>query len=121
MRKSRKMLEVIQNRLAFLWNDDSSEPFTQGSLVKYKNPITMTNFPFLACKISSSPYFMDPNYDQMFDFNYENKSMRVIACDGGKVIADLPREALEIPEGVDESELIKSVFRNVQFISSNFF
>ena len=86
------MLEVIQNRLAFLWNDDKplEETFTEGSLVKYENPILMPKFPFFACKLSSSPYFMDPYHDKMFDFNYETKVIRLIKCDSGKLIKDLP-------------------------------
>ena len=84
------MLEVIQNRLAFLWDDKPGLSFTEGSLVKYKNPILMPKFPFLACKLSSSPYFMDPDHDKMLDFDYENKRMRLIKCDGGKVLFNLP-------------------------------
>lgn len=118
------MLEVIQDRLAFLWNDDrgnGDEKFIEGSLVKYKKPIMMPNFPFLACKLSSSPYFMDPQYDKMLDFDYENKCMRLIECDGGKVLANLPKEAIYIPQNVEESELTKAVFCNVQFIDNNKF
>ena len=88
------MLEVINERLGVLYNRERSMEAGQLALWDYKTKIP--NFPYLALTVSSFPTMLSPNFEHMFDYNYEDKCLRVVQTETQKVLLEVPRDVISL-------------------------
>ena len=51
-------------------------------------PHVMPNFPFLAYEVANTPFFISTDNQTMFDFDYENKRMRLIDTESADIIGE---------------------------------
>lgn len=124
--KAKKMLEVLQNRLAIIYMQDSpdEEGRQNGELVCWSQIKTLPNFPFYALEVSSLPYFISDDFEKMCEFDSQKDQMRIVRTiprEGEKVeIGKLPTEALHIDTTSNfEKDKIKNAFACVAIRRSN--
>ena len=108
------MLEVLQNRLAIIWQQQNGQAKTSGELVSWERYHTLPNFPFYAQEVSSLPYFISDDFSIMCEFNSKEKKMQIVKTkpesSKGKdsVVGVLPTESLHLPtESNFEQDMIK--------------
>ena len=117
-RDAKKMLEVIQNRLAIVWHDpemDRHDFKEEGlpKLVKWHTEYKIRNFPFLALEVCSLPYFLSGDFKFMCDYDYSKKVMNVVKTENGELISSLPKSALAVTQNNFEKENVMEAFSSV--------
>ena len=123
---AKKMLEVIQNRLAIIWEQQDEIERTEGELVCWQHYHSLPNFPFYALEVSSLPYFISDDFEVMCEFNSEQKRMYIVKTkpesdkNGKHIIRDLPVESIHLSEESNfEKDIIKEAFSCVAIRGSN--
>lgn len=99
------MLEVIQDRIAILW--EHTPPPADASdvnFISWTKSTLIPKFPFLAAQVSSLPYFISSDFKFICDFNYQTKRMRIRETESGNRIGTLPREALYLAHDLDQRD-----------------
>ena len=102
------MLEVIQNRIAILWDGETAEKTDR--LISWKNPTMINKFPFLAAQVCSLPYWISSDFSFICDYNQQTKRMRVRETRNERKIGTLPREALHLSTGLGERACVRQAF-----------
>ena len=125
---AKKMLEVIQNRIANLMERDlhdiyGEEKKDEGQLVRWKLQHTLPNFPFFAFELSSLPYFISDDFEHYCEFDYDKRQMHVVKMYDqyglGKIVGTLPSEAIATYEHNLEKEMIKEAFACISVQGNN--
>ena len=75
-RNTNRFLEVVNERLGILYERDPD--LGPGQLAQWHFQAKIPNFPYLALTVSSFPTMLSPNFEHMFDYNYESKCLRVV-------------------------------------------
>ena len=73
-----------------------------GELVQWKLKTKIANFPYLAMTVTSFPTFMSPNFEYIFDYNYQRKLMRIKNVETKKVILHVNKDILALSDGDNE-------------------
>jgi len=98
-----KMLEVIQDRIAILWEHEPVAGIDiDVTFISWTKSTLIPKFPFFAAQVSSLPYFISSDFKFMCNFNYQTKRMRVRETESGRTIGSLPREAIHMSSDLDQ-------------------
>ena len=62
---------------------------------------------------------LSPNFDHMFDFNLEEKCLRVVDTVDQTVLLEVPKDVITTRENEDEVDGIREVFAKVHFSHDN--
>ncbi len=108
-----QMLEVIQNRIAILWNHDKSQ--TQNKFISWQFKRRILRFPFLATDVCSLPYFISGDFKFICDYNYQKRRLRVREMETGQKVDSLPREALMVAKNINDQRAVKQAFSCMRF------
>ena len=101
-----RMLEVINERLGILYERDNRN-FVTGQLVQWQFKAMIPNFPYLAFTVTSYPTMFSPNFEHMFDINFDKKCLRVIKTEDQSVLLEVPKDFISMNEQDDDVDSVR--------------
>ena len=110
------MLELIQNRIAILW--DGKVQKADNRLISWKKPTMIPRFPFLAAEVCTLPYWISSDFSFICDYNYQTKRMRVRETRTERKIGTLPRDALHQSTDLSERAAVRQAFACTNILSN---
>ena len=60
--------------------------------------------------MSALPYFLADDFSYFVDYDFANRELRVINSRDGNLIATLPKQAVNLPEGGDDRKREREIF-----------
>lgn len=110
------MLEVINNRLGIIYKRE--DDFTEGQLIKWVIETKILNFPYLALTVTNFPSMISPNFEFMFDYNYDQRCLRIVRTADQKVLKEVPRDVISIGDQDDDIDSVREIYAKVYFSGS---
>lgn len=65
--------------------------------MQWKFKFSIPNFPHQAAQVSAFPYFLSPNFEFMFSYNYAGRNLRILRTETQVVMTEFSKDYLTIP------------------------
>ena len=112
-----RLLEIKLKRLGILYNrpvgQNGEDIIDEDKLVSWEFEAKIPNFPYLALTVTSHPTMLSPSFEHMFDFNYKDKTLRIIKTKNQKIITEFPKDLITLDEGENEIDSIRKIYAKV--------
>ena len=106
-----RMLEVIQNKMAIVWNQPNEGlDREEGALINWQKAYEIEKFPFLAAQVCSIPYFISDDFGYLCMYDYRSRRMRVMNAKDNGLIAELPEGCLHVAKSHDERKNVRDAY-----------